>query len=197
MPTLGLVQLMGIYLIYDAFQSPLMRTFIETRWTFFRVKLVFEFWVWDILVLRSLGPLDSSTSYFPLHPHTSSYLCLLRTSFGMERGGGWIVTFDNEIGDGPLTFILILWDLLLPSTFSNSNLLPSLSYFSQLLHPPTKPPDNSSYFLLKALRWLNNSYIKRFQCYSAQRSFLFGGGGGGGIAIIATSSRSRSLRDLR
>ena len=38
--------------------------------------------------------------------------------------------------------------------------------------------------------------MKRFQCHSAQKSFL--GGGGGDIAIIATSSRSRSLiRDLR
>ena len=37
--------------------------------------------------------------------------------------------------------------------------------------------------------------MKRFQCYSAKKSLV---GGGGGIAIIATSSRSRSLiRDLR
>ena len=33
--------------------------------------------------------------------------------------------------------------------------------------------------------------MKRFQCNSNQKSFL--GGGGGDIAIIATSSRSRSL----
>ena len=42
--------------------------------------------------------------------------------------------------------------------------------------------------------------MKRFQCYSAQKSFMVGGGGsggGGGIAIIASSSRSRSLRDLK
>ena len=32
--------------------------------------------------------------------------------------------------------------------------------------------------------------MKRFQCYSTQKSFM-GGGGGGGIAITATSSRSR------
>ena len=62
------------------------------------------------------------------------------------------VNFENEIGDGPLTFILIPWDLLLPSTFSSSNLLPPPSYSSQLLHPPPKPPPNSSYLLLKALR---------------------------------------------
>ena len=73
MPTLGLVQLMGIYLIYDAFQSPLMRTFIETRWTFFRVKLVFEYYFeisWSLgpLDLRTLGPLSSfnTSSYFIL-----------------------------------------------------------------------------------------------------------------------------------
>jgi len=39
--------------------------------------------------------------------------------------------------------------------------------------------------------------MKRFQCYSAQKSLVVGGGGGD-IAIIASSSRSRSLiRDLR
>ena len=42
--------------------------------------------------------------------------------------------------------------------------------------------------------------MKRFICNSAQKSFMGGGGGGGGggdIAIKATSSRSRSPRDLR
>ena len=34
-------------------------------------------------------------------------------------------------------------DLLLPSTFSSSNLLPPSSYSSQLLHPPPKPPEGS------------------------------------------------------
>ena len=71
------------------------------------------------------------------------------------------------------------WDLLLPATCSSSNLL----------------PPNSSYLLPKGLRWLKSSYMKRFICNSAQKSFM--GGGGGDIAIIATSSRSRSLRDLR
>ena len=87
------------------------------------------------------------------------------------------------------------WDLLLPSTISSSNLLPPPSYSSQLLHPPPKPPPNSSDLLQKGLKWLISSYMKRFQCYSAQKSLLCGCGGG--IAIIATSSRSRSLRDLR
>ena len=87
------------------------------------------------------------------------------------------------------------WDLLLPSTFSSSNLLPPPSYSSQLLLPPPKPPPNTSYLLPEGLRWLIISYMKRFQCYSAQKSFMMGGGD---IAIIATSSRSRSLiRDLR
>ena len=172
-------------------------------------------WVWDILVLGTLGPWDpwtlepldlgtlgplpsaKTSSYFPLDPLTSSYLFLLLSSFGMVwLGGGWVVTFDNEIGDGHLTFILIPWDLLLPSTFSSSNLLPPPSYSSQLLHPPPKPPPNSSYLLPKGLRWLNSSYMKRFQCYSAQKSLVVGGGGGD-IAIIASSSRSRSLRDLK
>ena len=84
---------------------------------------------------------------------------------------------------------------------SSSILLPPPSYSSQLLHPPPKPPPNSSYILLKGPRWLISSYKKRFQCYSTQKSFL------GGwrkrlytwrkrlcdIAIIASSSRSRSL----
>ena len=48
------------------------------------------------------------------------------------------MSLENEIGDKPLTFILILkklwgrwvepWDLLLPSTFSSSNLLLPPSY---------------------------------------------------------------------
>ena len=69
-----------------------------TRWTFFRVKLVFEFefeiswslgpwepWTLEPLDLGTLGPLPSSntSSYFPLHPLTSSYLFLLLSSFGM------------------------------------------------------------------------------------------------------------------
>ena len=106
------------------------------------------------------------------------------------RGGG----VSCDIGERGWRWT---WDLLLPSTFSSSNLLPPPSYSSQLLLPPPKPPPNSSYLLLKGLRWLISSYMKRFQCYSAQKSFMVGGGGGGDIAIIATSSRSRSPRDLR
>ena len=100
--------------------------------------------------------------------------------------------FEISWSFGPL-------DLL--SAFYSSNLLPPPSYSSQLLHPPPKPPPNSSYILLKGPRWLISSYKKRFQCYSTQKSFL------GGwhkrlytwhkrlcdIAIIASSSRSRSL----
>ena len=72
----------------------------------------------------------------------------------LRGGGGRVVTFENEIGDGHLTFILILggWvkpgDLLLPSTFSSSNLLPPPSYSSQLLLPPPKPPPSLGILLL-------------------------------------------------
>jgi len=143
-------------------------------------------WVWDILVLWTPGPWDSWTSFLCQHllilPLTSSYLLLslpptLLLWYGLVMGrwgGGWVVTLENEIGDGPLTFILIPWDLLLPSTFSSSNLLPPPSYSSQLLHPPPKPPPNSSYLLLKGLRWLISSHMKRFQCYSAQKSLVGG-----------------------
>ena len=85
----------------------------------------------------------------------------------------------------------------LPLTSSHLLLIPP-SYFTLLPNLLLTPP-NSSYLLPKGLRWLISSYMKRFQCYSAQKSFL----GGwvvvvGDIAIIATSSRSRSLiRDLR
>ena len=83
-------------------------------------------WVWDILVLGTLepfdlgtlGPLSSSntssntSSYFTIHPLTFSYLFLLLYSFGMiclrGKGEGGVVTLENEIGDGPLTFLLIL-----------------------------------------------------------------------------------------
>ena len=66
------------------------------------------------------------------------------------------------------------WDLLLPSTFYSSNLLPPPCYFSQLLHLPPKPPANSSYLLPKDLRWLISWYMKRLKCKSAQKSFLGG-----------------------
>ena len=60
---------------------------------------------------------------------------------------GGVLTFENEIGDVPLTFILILWDLLLPSTFSSSNLLQLLlippSYFNLLPNLLLTPPTSS------------------------------------------------------
>ena len=56
-------------------------------------------------------------------------------------------------------------------TISYTNLLPPTSYSSQLLQPPPKSPPNSSYLLPKGLRWLMSTYMKRFQCSSAQISF--------------------------
>ena len=157
-------------------------------------------WTLGPLDLGTPGTWDSWTSSLLQHLLilllTSSYFLLL-SSFGrvwLLGGRGGVVTLEMR-----LTFILILnvvvepWDLLLPSTFSSSSLLPPPPYSSHLLHPPPKPPPNSSYLLPKALRWLISSYMKRFQCYSAQKSFMGGGGGGGDIAIIASSSRSRSL----
>ena len=74
---------------------------MKTRWTFFRVKLVFEFefeiswslgpWTLEPLNLGTLGPIPSSntSSYFPLHPHliSASYSPTL-VWFGYG-GGGW------------------------------------------------------------------------------------------------------------
>ena len=126
-------------------------------------------------------------------PHTSPYILLyppISSSYSpplVWLCGRGVVTLEDEIGDGPLT-------LLLPSTFSYSNFLRPFSYSSQLLHPPPKTPPNSSYLLPKGLRRLISSYMNIFQCYSAQKIFMMGGWR---HAIIATSSRSRSLRDLR
>ena len=176
-------------------------------------------WVWDILVLWTPGPLNPWTLGLldlfppPTTPHTSPYILLpppISSSyspplvwFGYGGRGGcefwgwdWRWTFEKLWGGW-----VEPWDLLLLSAFYSSILLPPPSYSSQLLHPPPKPPPNSSYILLKGPRWLISSYKKRFQCYSTQKSFL------GGwrkrlytwrkrlcdIAIIASSSRSRSL----
>ena len=159
--------------------------------SFLNVSLIYlgpcDPWTLELLDLGTLGPLpfSSTSSYFPLHPLTSSYLFLL-LSFGMVRLGGrgscdigewdWRWTFDLYIDLKMLWGGWVEpWDLLLPSTFSSSNLLPPPIYSSQLLLPPPKPPPDSSYLLLKDLRWLISSYMKRFQCYSAQKSFMGGG----------------------
>ena len=91
----------------------------NTRWTFFRVKLVFEC---DFEISWSLGPWDPWTfglldlfllSTPPLSSSfTSSYLFLLLSSFGIVWYGGrycWVLTLEIEIGDGP--FILMLKSL--------------------------------------------------------------------------------------
>ena len=69
-------------------------------------------WTLEPLDLGTLGRLPSAktSTYLPLHPLTSSYLFLLLSSFGMVWYGGGGVTLEIEIdiGDGPLTFILIL-----------------------------------------------------------------------------------------
>ena len=152
--------------------------------------------------LRYLGPWDLGTpgpwnpltlgllDLFPppTPPHTSPYILLpppISSSyspplvwFGYGGRGGcefwgwdWRWTFEKLWGGW-----VEPWDLLLLSAFYSSILLPPPSYSFQLLHPPPKPPPNSSYLLLKGLRWLISSYIKRFQCYSAQKSFMGGGG---------------------
>ena len=153
-------------------------------------------WLWDILVLGTpepWNPWDTWTSSLPQHllilPLTSSYLLLSLPStlllwYGLVICGGGEMSCDNWEWDWRWTFDLYidlkkLWDwwvepwyLLLPSTFSSSDLLPPPCYSSQLL----LPPPNSSYLLLKGLRWLISSYMKRFQCYSAQKSLVGGGG---------------------
>ena len=105
-----------------------------TRWTFFRVKLVFEFefeisWSLGPLNLRTLGPWDSWISSFFQHllilPHTSSYLLLsllptLLLWYGLVKGGGvscdigewdWRWNFDlyiDPLGPPPSFYILFL-----------------------------------------------------------------------------------------
>ena len=120
----------------------------------------------------------------PTPPHTSPYI-LLPPPISSSYSPPWVWSHYGVRGGGELWYWkmrleLDLYidhkklDLLLPSTFSSSNLLPPPSYSSQLLHPPPKPPPNSSYLPPKSLRWLISSYMKRFQCYSAQKSFMGG-----------------------
>ena len=98
----------------------------QTRWTFFRVKFIFEC---DFEISWSLGPWDPWTLglldlFPPPTSHTFSYILLpppVSSSyspplvwFGMvlvwfgKGGGCWVVTFEIEVGDGLLTFILML-----------------------------------------------------------------------------------------
>ena len=64
---------------------------------------------------RTLGLLDLFPP--PTPPHNSPYILIpppISASYSPTLvwfGYGGVVKFDNEIGDGPLTFILIPWDL--------------------------------------------------------------------------------------
>ena len=78
-------------------------------------------WLWDILVLGTLGPLDPWTLglldclltpfYILLFLPTSFYLLLPPGLVWYGGGGGaddndafWVLTLEIEIGDGPWTF---------------------------------------------------------------------------------------------
>ena len=107
-----------------------------TRWTFFRVKLIFEY---DFEISWSLGPRDPWTfklwnlwtlglSIFLLLPSytTSSYFFLPPSSwFGfMWFGMGGQMTSEFICEENSILF------------HSSSNLLPPPYYSSQLIHPP-------------------------------------------------------------
>ena len=167
---------------------------------------------WDLLLpstfsSSNLLPPPSYSSHLlhppPKPPPNSSYL--------LKKGLRWLISSYKKrllcysaqksfMGGGDIAIIAtsprsrsLIRDLRLRlemdlnielKKLSSSNLLPPPSYSSQLLHTPPNPPLNSSYLLPKGLRWLISSHMKRFQCYSAQKSFM-GGGGGGGIVIQA------------
>ena len=99
---------------------------LKTRWTFFRVKLVFEcefeiswsFGPWD---LGTPGPWNPWTLRLldlfppPTPPHTSPYILIpppISASYSPPLVwfgyGGGVVTLEIVIGDGPLTFILMI-----------------------------------------------------------------------------------------
>ena len=98
-----------------------MKIRYQTRWTFFRVKLVFEC---DFKISWSLGPWDPWTFglldfFLPSTPplsssFTSSYLFLLLSSFGIVWyglvWGGWVLvlTLEIEIDYWRLTFDLYI-----------------------------------------------------------------------------------------
>ena len=87
---------------------------IKTRWTFFRVKLVFEFefeisWSLGPLDLGSSGPWDSWTFSLLQHllilPHTSYYLLLSLPLVWFGYGGG------NELWHWRMRLEIDLWPL--------------------------------------------------------------------------------------
>ena len=121
------------------------------------------------LDLWTIGPWDSWTSSLLLLLIASCYLLLsllptLLLLYIWVMGG-----VSCDIGEWDWRWTC---DIYIDLKKSSSNHLPPPSYSSQLLHPPP----NSSYLLPMGLRWLISSYMKRFQCYSAQKSFTVGDG---------------------
>ena len=127
-------------------------------------------WLWDILVLGTFRPWD----------HESLGCCNLGTLRPLDPGTLGILDF--------LTFSLHhLLILSLTSSYLFLLPLPSTSYYL-LLHSPTSSYPTSSGFGLvlydlvwfgrvwgrgrEDVRWLVSSYVKRFQCYSTQKSFM-------------------------
>ena len=118
----------------DPLPYPPATMLIWNRLTFFRQSQnCIWIWLWDVLVLWTLGPgtmgpsvtwtlgfLDFRT-LGPLPSSTTSYLFLLLHCFGMVwfGKGGWVGEMNYS-----MVPTLKPWDLLLPSTFSTSNLLP-------------------------------------------------------------------------
>ena len=136
----------------------------RTRWTFFRVKLVFECefemswslgpwdpWTLEPLDLGNLGPLPSSntSSYFPLHPPISSSYSPPLVQYGLVMGGG-----GGELWHLRMRLEMYLWPLYwssgtssfllhyLPVTSSHLLLIPP-SYSTLLPNLLPIPPTSS------------------------------------------------------
>ena len=120
----------------------------ETRWTFFRVKLVFEcefeiYWSFGPLDLGTLGPWDSWTSSLLQHllilPLTTSYILISLPPLVWFGYGGGVVTLEDEIGEGPLIDLKKLRGP--PPSFYILSLSPPTSF---LFLPATPPSSQTS-----------------------------------------------------